>query len=75
MPEKMRFWKDMLSEIGRGCMSMGGFLIDGQGSLIEEYAEDDEDWPEEIYCGDESQDGEDFGWSNCIWNYSECDRT
>lgn len=70
MSGKASIWKYLLSGIGKGCL--GGFEVDEQGRLIEEYAEDDEDWPEEIYSGDESQDGEDLGWTDCVWNYSEC---
>ena len=65
---------EILKSAGGRCMSMGGFLLDDEGCLAEEYADDDEDWPEEIYSGVESQDGEDMGWSDCIWCDSECGR-
>ena len=65
------FWGDILNAVGSRLMSAGGFWLDDQDTLTEDYEE--EDWPEENYCGYESQDGEDLGWSDCIWRNTECD--
>ena len=73
--EMLRFLGDLLRGVGGSCMGAGGFLVDEEGRLVEEYGEDEEDWPEEIYSGHESQDGEDIGWSDCIWSDPECGRT
>ena len=70
----LEFLGELFRNVGSSCMGAGGFFVDEQGHLMEGYEEDEEDWPEEIYSGDESQDGEDFGWSDCIWCNTECDR-
>lgn len=70
----LKVWGDLLRGAGGSLMSLGGFFVDGDGQLIEVYDDTEEDWPEGKYSGDESQDGEDFGWSDCIWSDSECDR-
>ena len=71
-------WKlfgDLLRDAGGCLMGMGGFSLDADGRLIEEYDDTEEDWPEEREAsGDESQDGEDLGWTDCVWSDSECDR-
>ena len=66
---------DLLRGAGGSLMGLGGFPIDADGQLIEVYDDTEEDWPEERRKrGDESQDGEDLGWTDCIWHHPECDR-
>lgn len=70
-----RIFSDLLRGAGGSLLGMGGFTVDEKGRLIEEYDDTEEDWPEERRdCGDESQNGEDIGWTDCIWRHTECSR-
>ena len=58
----------VLDAAGRGCMGLGGFLVDAEGRLIEGY---EEDWPEETERGIESENGENAGAADCVWGAAE----
>ena len=70
-----RILGDLLRGAGSSLLGMGAFWLDEDGQLIEVYDDTEEDWPEErAGSGDESQDGKDLGWTDCVWSDSECDR-
>lgn len=72
----MRKLKAILSEMltSSGTINMGasGFFVDEDGRLVEDYDEDEEEWPEEIKGGTESEEYKDTGGVDCIWRAAEC---
>ena len=64
--------KDILRGMGSsfGC---GGFMVDADGRLIEEYVEDEDGTSEGMNRdGNEPQDNQDFCGADCIRSAAEC---
>lgn len=65
--------EDVLREMGRSGIGLGGFMVDADGHLIEEYVEDEEEKAEGLEAdGDEPEDCEDFRRTDCIRGAAEC---
>ena len=63
--------KDIFEEMG-SCMGCGGFVVDADGHLVEEYTDDEEETSEGMSGdGDESQNREDFCGIDCVRSAAE----